>query len=448
MIKMNKRQFIQTAINSGIVFSLNSISPLSALAQETQENGKLLLVLRFNGAWDTLMATDARTKEFLNAQTFSSPEFLAFDERVSIKQYKEAQLGICMEPLFGYLDDLCIVNGIMMNYLSTSHETNREYMSSGNIMTGATFFPFALARAMQKKDLRIGYYMEYETLQDGNYAEKMPTKNLDSFSESFMDPFETILDDESPMASLQKRIIVQRQNEKETIKLLNQFVKKVDTALTSDNPGMTQASLALAGLGSGFLQMAQVDVTEDEALDTHDSHKELHAESLTAGFDHVAKMIKFMKETPYKLDPSLNKSLFDMTTVVITSEFARTAAPEKNDGTDHNQYNNSCILFGGNVNGGTIIGSSHIYKISEIKNNYSVRGSLYHATPFNYQMQRPMTKAEMSTMALNAFGTCKSNSCYDYIYPETIWRTIAQQFSSDPIDTLTAGPILKNIFKT
>lgn len=448
MFKMDRRQFIQAAINSGVVFSLNSLRPTTVFAQESKPADQLLLVLRFNGAWDPLMAMDARTKEFLNTAAFSSSQYLAIDERASVKSYKGAQLGTCMEPLFAYLDDICIINGLMMNHESSGHETNREYMSSGNTTTGTTFFPFALAQAMQRTDFRIGYHMEYETLRDGNYSEKAPTKNLASFTEVTDDPYESILNDESPVAAFQKNILKQKRKEKDIIEVLNKFVAKVNTSIPSSNTGMSQASLALAGLGSGFLKMAQVDITADGALDTHSSHKANHTKNLTAGFAHVAKMIKLMKETPYQLDASLNKSVFDVTTVVVTSDFARTAAPESYDGTGHNQYNNSCLLFGGNVKGGTTIGGSYIYKSSELKNSYSSTSSLYHATPFNFQTQQPITKAEMSKITLETFGSCKPNTCYDYIYPETIWRTVAQQFGVSAVGTFTPGPTLKNIFKS
>jgi uncharacterized protein (DUF1501 family) len=446
MIKMDRRQFIQAAVNAGLVYSVGSMMPSALFAQEA-DSDKLLLVLRFNGAWDTLLMTDARSKEYLNTAAFSAAEFLAFDERAAVKQYKDGQLGVCMEPLSGYLDDLCIINGVMMNLQSSAHETNREYMSSGNVTSSTTFFPFALAQAMQKPTYRIGYHMEYETLRDGNYGEKVSTKNLNSFSDSADDPYETVLDDDTPAASFQKNILAQKRKEKDTIAVLNKLVEKVNAVASSTNTGMAQASLALAGLGSGFLKMAQVDITNDGSLDTHSSHKANHIKNLSAGFEHVAKLIKFMKETPYKLD-SANKSLFDVTTIVMTSEFARTASPDGSDGTGHNQYNNSCILLGGNVKGGQIIGESQIYKLSEIKASYGISGSLFHAKPFNFKTQKAMTKAEMSSVTIDSIGTCTPNSCFDYIYPETIWRTVAQQFGVNLVSTFPTGNVLKNIFKS
>lgn len=447
MKTMDRRQFLQAAINSGIILSASSFLPNVSLAQQSGDPDKLLLVLRFNGAWDTLMAMDARTKEYLNAANFTTAEYLAFDERASVKPYKDIQLGISMSPLFNYLDDICIVNGVMMNLKSSAHETNREYMSSGNITTGTTYFPFALAAAMQRTDIRIGHYMEYETLYDGNYANKAPTKNLNSFSDTIDDPYESVLDDETTAASLQKRVIVQKRKEKDTIAILNKLIEKTTETLPATKEGLKQASLALAGLGSGFLKMAQVDITRDNDLDTHSGHKAQHNTRLTEGFEHVAKMIKFMKETPYRLDSTSQKTLFDMVTVVVTSEFARTTTPDGYDGTGHNQFNNSCLLFGGNVKGGTVIGGSEIYKSSQLPNPYSTTGSLFHATPFNYQTQKVMTKQEMSAIALDIFGSCSTTKCFDYIYPETIWRTVAQDFGINTVSTFPTGPILKNLFK-
>ena len=446
MTKIDRRQFLKAAVNAGLVCTVSSMIPSSGFAQDAETN-QLLLILRFNGAWDTLMMADARTKDYLNQAQFSSAEFLAFDERAAVKQYKGAQLGVCMEPLANYLDDLCIINGVMMNLESSGHETNREYMSSGNVTTGTTFFPFALTQAMQRTNYRIGYHMEYEPLRDGNYSEKVSTKNLNSFSESSEDPYETVLEDDTPAASFQKKILSQKRKEKDTIGILNKLVGKVNDVASSTNIGMSQTSLALAGLGSGFLKMAQVDITADGSLDTHSNHKVRHIKNLNEGFEHVAKLIKFMKETPYKLDPA-NKSLFDVTTIVMTSEFARTASPDGTDGTGHNQYNNSCILLGGNVKGGQIIGESQIYKQTEIIAGSGISGSLFQAKPFNFKTQKSMTKAEMSSTTVGSIATCSPNSCFDYIYPETIWRTVAQQFGVNSVSTFPTGNVLKNIFKS
>ena len=154
-----------------------------------------------------------------------------------------------------------------------------------------------------------------------------------------------------------------------------------------------------------------------------------------------------MKETPYKMDPSLKTSLFDVITVVVTSEFARTAYPESSDGTSHNQFNNSCILFGANVRGGTLIGDSQIYKKSETSG--SSQASLFHASPFDFQTQKALTREEINLANIDNIGLCKSASnCFDYIYPETIWRTVAAQYGVDNLNTLTPGPIIKNIFKS
>ncbi len=445
---MDKRQFLQAALASGSVFLLNSLIPFVAFGAENSKNeDRLLLVLRFNGAWDTLLASDARTKEDLNAANLSDAEFLSFDERASVKSFQHGQLGPAMAPLFNNLDDLCIINGLMMDLHSTIHETNREYMGSGNLIGGTTFFPFALAQELPTKNSRVGYRMEYEPLRDGNYSNKESTVNLASFTSKTADPFEEVLQDENTAASMQKKIIHRNQKEKESILILNQLIAKTETDLIATKTGYKQASMALAGLGSGYLKMAQVDIVSDPDLDTHFNHKSQHVPNLTSGFDQLAKIIKFMKETPYKMDPTLKTSLFDVITVVVTSEFARTSYPEGGDGTSHNQFNNSCILFGANVRGGTLIGDSQIYKKSETTG--TTQASLFHASPFDFQTQKALSRKEINAANIDTIGICKSASnCFDYIYPETIWRTLAAQYGVDNLSTLTPGPLLKNIFKS
>lgn len=446
---MDRRQFLQNALASGSIFLLSSLCPNPTHAQAVGgTTDRPLLILRFNGAWDTLVATDARTKENLNSFGFSDYEFLSFDERVGARAFQDAQLGMTMKPLFGNLEDLCIINGLLMDLNSNIHETNRDYMSSGNLERTTAFFPFALAQSFPaKSQTRVGYFMEYEPLRDNNYFLKSATKNLTSFSEKTDDAYEDILLDDSSAASMQKNIINQNKREQESILLLNRLIAETEKELSPTKIGYKQAALALAGLGSGYLKMAQVDMVMDPELDTHSSHKAQHLPNLTEAFEYISKVIKFMKATPYKLDPSLKKSLFDVTTVVITSEFARTTYSEGSTGTSHNQYNNSCILFGGSVRGNTLIGESQIYKGSEI--NVSGQPSLLHASPFNFQTQKALTREQIKALKIENIGMCKTFSdCFDFIYPETIWRTIAAQYGINNLSTISSGPILRGLFKS
>ena len=56
--------------------------------------------------------------------------------------------------------------------------------------------------------------------------------------------------------------------------------------------------------------------------------------------------------------------MFDVTTVMVASEFGRTLrapdAPIDNTGTNHNQFSNSILLGGKGIRGGMVIGASDL----------------------------------------------------------------------------------------
>lgn len=442
---MRRRDFLNNTVKLGAAYSLAQLFPNLSWAQTSDLSNKKLLVIRFNGAWDPLMAMDAYKRETLNDFKFSDSEFLSFDSRSAVKPFAHGFLAPAMEPLFPHLNDLCIVNGILMNIDSSTHETNREYMAGGNSEKSVPFFPFALASALPGQNYKVAYRMEYEQLRDGNYANKMQTGSIQSYMNTTQDTFESFLSDDDETAQLQKNVIRQKQSQKNSIEILSKIIQNAEKKFNLSDEGFRHCIHAVAGLGSGILGAAQVDTISDPDLDTHYGHAQRQTSTLTRGFSFLSQLINFMKETPYLLDPTTKLSLFDVTTVVVTSEFSRTSWREGLDGTSHNQYNNSCMLFGSKVNGGTMIGGSYIYKKNEHK--VFAHPTVYKAAGYDFKKQTLLSKEETAALSLDNIGSCSENTCYDFIYPETIWRTVARQYKLGSLDSLPGGPHLEKMFK-
>lgn len=93
---------------------------------------------------------------------------------------------------------------------------------------------------------------------------------------------------------------------------------------------------------------------------------DVHAPELAKGqpqlfgdaIGRIAALLQGLVDTPF----DSKRSMFDVTTVMIASEFGRTMRELDTDvnetGTDHNQYSNSVLLGGRGVRSGLVLGAS------------------------------------------------------------------------------------------
>ena len=76
--------------------------------------------------------------------------------------------------------------------------------------------------------------------------------------------------------------------------------------------------------------------------------------------DTIYKILRTLKDTPF----DEKRSMFEVTTVMVTSEFGRTMridnSPISETGTNHNPLNNSVLLAGKGIKGGLVIGASDL----------------------------------------------------------------------------------------
>lgn len=79
--------------------------------------------------------------------------------------------------------------------------------------------------------------------------------------------------------------------------------------------------------------------------------------------DAIAK-VAVMFDTLHKTPFDAKRSMLDVTTIMVTSEFGRTLrapdAPMDNTGTNHNQFSNSILLGGKGIRPGLVIGASDL----------------------------------------------------------------------------------------
>jgi hypothetical protein len=457
-MKISRREFFKkAAVTSG--FSFLPSLPFSLayaqqqLVQNLSQEPHFLLLLRVNGAWDVMSAMDAyNLEEILKEKDIDSNNLLRSAGRMNTSSHESGQLlGSCIMPIKPYMNDISIINGMMMIHNNIIHEVNRSYMSSGSTTSKSAFMPFVIAEKKSAKENKVAYSLERENIESGGFTNLIPAENLslikpENIENIFNDLLDSDIDLETlPTQSLQKSLVKEIKSKKQMIISLNEAHQNI--APRFDDQGlMRNTALALSGLASGYIQSAICDIYADVSLDTHNDHDRLHTPNLTECFSRIGNIIKTLKETQYMGLPgsNLKKSLFDLTTVVVMSEFSRTSAPQNGTGTDHNPKNNSCIVFGKNIKGGKIVGKSSIFGSNSIGQD----STLLHANLYDYNLDRALSKSEFVKFLKSSntkISACNPSGCLDYIYPETIWRTILKAFGLSEVAQIKKGPILKGL---
>ncbi len=104
-----------------------------------------------------------------------------------------------------------------------------------------------------------------------------------------------------------------------------------------------------------------------EGFDTHgEKSAKAQPEIFKKVANRLAVIFRAMANTPY----DDKRSLLDVTTVVVNSEFSRTMRQDQvafeKTGTDHNQLNNSFLVGGKGVRGGLVFGASDFASVDEV----------------------------------------------------------------------------------
>jgi uncharacterized protein (DUF1501 family) len=121
----------------------------------------------------------------------------------------------------------------------------------------------------------------------------------------------------------------------------------------NDSTPEAQAAFAAQAICGGVSRCVSIQVAG--GLDTHFSDWTTNqGPNQRRGFNALARLIEDLSTREH---PGTNTSWLDHTTIVAFSEFSRTPLLNDRGGRDH-ALTNACLLAGGNIRGGAIIGAS------------------------------------------------------------------------------------------
>jgi uncharacterized protein (DUF1501 family) len=140
-------------------------------------------------------------------------------------------------------------------------------------------------------------------------------------------------------------------------------VQRKLAALRMPGPGLSQEAQTVALIAECFrlmLSRSAIYVLREQ-FDVHDADQAKQQPKLfTDAVQRIAGLFQGLVDTPF----DAKRSMFDVTTVMVASEFGRTMrAPDMhidNTGTNHNQYANSVLLGGKGIRSGLVIGATDL----------------------------------------------------------------------------------------
>jgi uncharacterized protein (DUF1501 family) len=418
-MKFSRRNFLEITAALGGGLALRSWSA----AAQPRTGGSLLLFVHFSGGWDQLLALDPRPNNdprFSQAQAYGpngSGIHPAYDriadpavqavlsaDPSGIQRVGDLNLGPAFpQALLQHAGDLCIVRGITMDTLT--HEVGRDYFLTGRFprglaANGSSLNTVVAGRGGQSRDipnLSLGLQSYNEgwpafasAIRANSNADLLAVlrplgAQLDPASESALTEYEAAADtcearafDGEALVSLFRasRAKSRTLSSSSTSGLfdfdLNQPGPDVQPLL--DALGITtaaelrgskgRAAVAAQALAKGISQSVAVQLAA--GLDDHFDWGSKHAPNLRASLDTLGRLIAYLKAQPHR---DLGESVWDYTTLVVFSEFARTPLLNGRGGRDHHLAS-SCLMAGPGIRGNSVVGATSDKAMAAQKLNF------------------------------------------------------------------------------
>lgn len=328
-----------------------------------------------------------------------------------IMQEASLKLGPSAYALKEHANECSIINGVMMRR-DAGHDVINMYMATGQGNGSAASVAAELGLALGQGPLGLiatnSAYLAGKSISLTTTADILESKESEKLIELVEEKMKLFPPKTgTPFEVAEKKLVEGKNSAKTLQELIKQYQKTYSDFSTRH--------IIAASFLSGASQ--QADMTNfGGLLDTHANHERTHLTEQKKIWEDVAALFKLFKQLPYK-----SGSLFDHTTFMVMSEFARTPALNGAKGKDHNPFTNSVLLAGKGIQTGKVFGASKLLTRKETETGYSE----HIAAPYNYKEGKISETPEGAS----------------FIYPENVIQTIGKVFGSP------AGfkPVSKNV---
>ena len=487
----NQRQvFNRREFALGSLATLGGIPWLQAMAGKSRRDGDqephFFLHLCVSGGVDATYMFDARPLAFTDQNLLANYAYKNKDSSKPLLKdpspitYQGSNGQTCWrspltDPLLGLSQDFSVINGVMMSPQFNGHGSNMYYMFTNSPTNGPSFMPMIGATApFPIQSLHFGGFEGDGNQQPANFglsarldhglggqlALDLVTKRRVPESSSAAQFLSTRLQQRSSghsEGSFDQGVKVLAENTARLPKLADALVasqglagQNTDEELADKNV-RTALKTALLYFKGNVTRSVTIMLDRDPVIDVHSARGAQNQINLYPGIVATIKeLLNTLKATAY--DADRGRSFFDVTTVLVSSEFARTMRqpnePIDNTGTDHNPFTNSLLVAGKGIRGGQLFGASDLQALTSSGEFTDVS-----------QAHRQFDKNLISPMGRPfdfAHGTVRDDrpsafKINDYLTIQSVVNTLFYLFGVKEADWFSLGgermPILKQLLK-
>lgn len=360
-----------------------------------EADDRYFVLVRTFGGMDVTLGLDP---QILPPDADAQDMFVEYrpDEIVSAGGLRLGPSAVALAP---HAADCLILNGVMMRR-DAGHDVVNLYMATGRGDGKAATLPVELALSLGGGP--YGVVMSQSAYLAGKAATLSATRDI--LADTDPTKLITMLEEKlklpsgfgnTPLLQAQRKVVESKQAAMSLNTLLKQYLASGEKV---DDRHITAAAFA-----AGAARQAHLDVPlAGIGLDTHSQHEGNHLRAQKGVWEWTAGLFSLFKKA----------GLFEKTTFMVISEWARTPALNAAKGKDHNPFTNSVLLAGRGVQGGKVIGASRLITRKKAANGFSD----HVAWPFDYKEQK---------LAEGPKGA-------SFFYPENVIRTVGEIFGNPP----------------
>lgn len=332
---MKRREFIQ----STLALSSLSLFPSWAISQEAEPH--FLLQFYMDAGWDTTLMAEA-----WDFATTPDPKkiFIEYSANDTLK-FGSGFVGPTMAPVQKYFPRMTIFNGVMMSPVEVGHPSPATFSVSGASDGSEPSY------VCQFMDL---YYRNQTASIIANTTVDTAGRNYKIVTADNIASISSFASSGMMSSAAKPGLISSAYSNLGKISVqLGQIEKDYKASLD------TVTDQNVRNLAKGFLSQLYpaAFIRLSGSLDTHSDHAEKHKKALVENFQMIAKYLDALNSIQFK---NSGKSLLDLTTVVVSSDFTRTPALNVSGGKDHNPFSNSMIVMSPKLKSETIVGRSRL----------------------------------------------------------------------------------------
>lgn len=288
------------------------------------------------------------------------------------------------DPLKPFRDKFSIVNGVQMATTFDGHEQNQGFIFTGSPFGGESFLPHLNAKSRLPLDSLSLFEIFGVNITNNSASLTTNEFTLASLPRTFDVPgideataklvrarYENLQQGTGNLSTGARQLLsgfdasgsLGAKLRGMTFEVSQVFNPETGTLVETGTPVNLQVVAQF--LKQGIARSLHLGITDN--YDVHDNMScKKQPETFKRTSERLAMLLKFMQDTPF--DEAAGKSLLDVTTFVVGSEFSRTmrqlSAPTiEQTGTDHNPLTNSFLIGGKGIKGGLVIGASDLTEV-------------------------------------------------------------------------------------